>query len=150
MERAIRLLAAKSRSTAELRSRLLEKEWANEKEVEEIIDKLRGYGYLNDRDLAHSVARAEIRRKPQGRRRLRQVIARREIERPLVDEAVEAALAELPESELINAAIEKRVRTRGVPQTREEAKKLFDHLLRRGFDLDLVRERVEALRRSAA
>jgi SOS response regulatory protein OraA/RecX len=46
---------------------------------------------------------------------------------------------------LIDRAIEKRVRLRGKPQTRAEAKKLFDHLLRQGFTFELVSEKVRAI-----
>jgi SOS response regulatory protein OraA/RecX len=35
--------------------------------------------------------------------------------------------------------------SRGQPKTREEAKKLFDHLLRQGFAFELVSEKVRAL-----
>jgi len=53
-----------------------------------------------------------------------------------------------PEEELIERAIAKRIRLRGKPQTREEAKKLFDHLLRQGFAFELVSERVRRLLKS--
>jgi len=46
---------------------------------------------------------------------------------------------------LIDCAIEKRIRLRGRPQTRADAKKLFDHLLRQGFALELVGEKVRAI-----
>jgi SOS response regulatory protein OraA/RecX len=40
------------------------------------------------------------------------------------------------------------MRLRGKPKTREEAKKLFDHLLRQGFEFELVSEKVRALAKS--
>ena len=36
----------------------------------------------------------------------------------------------------------------GQPKTREEAKKLFDHLLRQGFEFELVSEKVRATLKS--
>jgi SOS response regulatory protein OraA/RecX len=51
----------------------------------------------------------------------------------------------MPEAELIDQAIEKRVRLRGRPTTRQETKSLFDHLLRRGFSYDLIINKVRAL-----
>ncbi|HZI47042.1 MAG TPA: hypothetical protein VFD75_04555, partial [Pyrinomonadaceae bacterium] len=50
-----------------------------------------------------------------------------------------------PEQNLIDRAIAKRVRLRGKPKTREEAKKLFDHLIRQGFEFELVSEKVRGL-----
>jgi SOS response regulatory protein OraA/RecX len=54
-------------------------------------------------------------------------------------------LCETPEEQLIDEAIAKRLRIRGKPKTRLEAKSLFDHLLRQGFDFELVREKIRSL-----
>ena len=59
-------------------------------------------------------------------------------------EALDLVFAETPEEELIDRAIEKRVRLRGRPTSRAETKSLFDHLLRRGFSYDLVINKVRA------
>src|SRR5260370_704332 len=56
MNRAIRLLTYKPRSVKELRERLLEKVWADEKTVDEVIEKLSSYGYLDDGQLALNLA----------------------------------------------------------------------------------------------
>ena len=63
----------------------------------------------------------------------------------VADEALDSVYAETPEEELIDQAIEKRVRLRGQPKTRLEAKSLFDHLLRQGFAFELVNEKVRAV-----
>src|SRR4051812_24868905 len=52
MNRAVRLLAAKPRSIAELRGRLLEKPWTNEDLVDQVLEKLKSYGYLDDEQFA--------------------------------------------------------------------------------------------------
>jgi len=57
-------------------------------------------------------------------------------------EALELVYAETSEEELIDRAIEKRLRLRGQPKNRVEAKKLFDHLLRQGFPFELVSQKV--------
>jgi SOS response regulatory protein OraA/RecX len=54
----------------------------------------------------------------------------------------------MPESELIDTAIEKRLRLKGIPQTRDDVKKFYDHLLRRGFSYDLVSSRLRDIARS--
>jgi len=58
--------------------------------------------------------------------------------------ALDLVFAETPEEELIDRAIEKRLRLKGKPSNRLEAKSLFDHLLRQGFPFELVREKVQA------
>ena len=68
--RAVKLLAAKPRSVAELRERLLEKQWTNEEIVEAVLGKLGEYGYLNDERFAFGYASYKVRQKPVGRQRL--------------------------------------------------------------------------------
>ena len=55
-ERAVKLLAARPRSVAELRERLLRGKNTNEEIVETVIARLREYGYLNDEHFAFSYA----------------------------------------------------------------------------------------------
>jgi regulatory protein len=146
MNRAVKLLAAKPRSVAELRERLLEKNWTNDAIVTGVIEKLKEYNYLDDAQYARTVALSKLRQKPQGKRRLQFVMSRKKLDRETVDAAIEEAFEKIPETELIEAAIEKCVRLKGRPETREEKKKFYDHLLRQGFDYDLILEKMSNLR----
>jgi regulatory protein len=143
-QRAVKLLAAKPRSVAELRERLLEKEWANEEIVEAVLVKLGEYGYLNDERFAFGYASYRVRQKPVGRQRLQRDLQMKKVDRETADEALKLVFQETPEEELIDRAIAKRTRLRGRPQTRAEVKSLFDHLLRQGFSSDLVSQKVRA------
>ena len=145
MNRAVKLLAAKPRSVAELRERLLEKNWTNEAIVTGVIEKLKEYNYLDDAQYARTVALSKLRQKPQGKRRLQFVMSQKKLDRETVDAAIEEAFEKIPETDLIEAAIEKRLRLKGHPETREEKKKFYDHLLRQGFDYDLIREKMSNL-----
>ena len=146
MNRAIKLLAAKPRSIAELHERLLEKNWTNDAIVTAVIEKLKEYGYLDDAQYARDVAISKLRQKPQGKRRLQQTMSRRKLDRETVDAAIGEAFEKIPEATLIDAAIEKRLRLKGHPETREDLKKFFDHLMRLGFGYDLIREKMTAVR----
>ncbi len=145
MNRAVKLLAAKPRSVKELRGRLLEKFWTNEEIVDGVIAKLMEYEYLDDERFARDTAAAKLRQKPQGRRRLEQAMSRKQLDRETVAAAVDAAFEKHPESELIDLAIEKRLRIKGRPETREELKKFYDHLMRQGFGYGLIREKLSQL-----
>jgi len=144
-DRAVKLLAAKPRSVAELRERLLRGKNIDEEVVETVISRLREYGYLNDERLAFSYASYKIKQKPVGRRRLERDLKLKKVDNTVANEALEMVFAETSEEQLIDEAIAKRVRLRGKPKNRAEAKSLFDHLLRRGFAFDLVSERVRSL-----
>ncbi|MEP6704146.1 MAG: RecX family transcriptional regulator, partial [Acidobacteriota bacterium] len=62
-----------------------------------------------------------------------------------LDSAIKSAFEKMPEIELIDVAIEKRFRLKGRPETREDTKKFYDHLLRQGFGFDLIREKMSLL-----
>ena len=145
LQRAVKLLAAKPRSIAELRERLLEKSWTNEEAVEAALAKLQEYGYLNDERFAFGFASYRVRQKPVGRQRLARDLAMKKVSRETANQALDLTFAETPEEKLIDRAIEKRIRLRGRPTSRAETKSLFDHLLRLGFPYNLVLDKVRAI-----
>jgi regulatory protein len=138
MNRAVKLLAAKPRSVGELRERLLEKSWTNRQIIDSVIEKLSEYRYLDDMQFAHDLAVSKLRQKPQGKRRLKQSLSQKKLDKETVDQAITAAFEELPEKDLIDRSIEKRLRLKGRPETREDMKKFYDYLLRQGFGYDLI------------
>lgn len=145
--RAVKLLAAKPRSIEELRERLLEGR-TTKSIVELVISRLREYGYLDDERFAFSYASLKVKQRTIGRRRLERDLKFKKVDSSTADEALELVYTETPEEQLIDRAIEKRIRLRGRPKDRKEAKSLFDHLLRQGFPFELVSERVRALSRA--
>ena len=145
MNRAVKLLAAKPRSVRELRERLLEKLWTNEEIVDAVIAKLSDYNYLNDEEYARDTALSKLRQRPQGKRRLEVAMSQRKLDNSTIEKAVADAFEKLPESELIELAIKKRLRLKGKPETREDIKKFQDHLLRQGFGYDLIREKMSGI-----
>ncbi len=147
-QRAVKLLAAKPRSVAELRDRLLQGRFASKSVVEEVISRLKEYGYLDDERFAFSFASLKVKQRPTGRRRLQRDLSLKKVDSTVAEQALDLVYAETPEEELIDRAIEKRIRLRGRPTNRAEAKSLFDHLLRQGFSFELVREKVLAASRA--
>ncbi|HEV2884505.1 MAG TPA: regulatory protein RecX [Pyrinomonadaceae bacterium] len=146
-QRAVKLLAAKPRSVAELRERLSER-CSSKAIVETVITRLREYGYLDDERFALGYATSKVRQRPTGRRRLKRDLSLKKVDRAVAESALDQVFAETSEAELIDQAIEKRVRLRGRPKTRLEAKSLFDHLLRQGFPFELVSDKVRAASRA--
>jgi regulatory protein len=145
MNRAVKLLAAKPRSVRELRERLLEKLWTDAEIVDAVIEKLKDYKYLDDEQYARDVAVSKLRQKPQGKRRLQQSMSTKKLDKEIVEQAIAEAFEKIPETDLIDQAIKKRLRLKGVPETREETKRFYDHLLRQGFGFDLIREKMSSV-----
>ena len=144
-DRAVNLLTYKPRSIMELQTRLMEKEWTNSAIVEEVIKKLESYGYLDDAQFAKNFASSKIRQKPIGKRVLKQKLAEKKLDKETVEQAIENAFAETPEAEIIDRAIEKRLRVKGKPTERADVKKFYDFLLRQGFSYDLVRDKMREI-----
>lgn len=142
-QRAVKLLAAKPRSIEELRERLAER-CSSKSVIETVIARLREYGYLDDERYALGYASSKLRQQPIGRRRLELSLAKKKVDRTVADEALNQVFAETSEADLLDRALAKRIRLRGRPKTRAEAKSLFDHLLRQGFPFELVSEKVRA------
>jgi regulatory protein len=140
--------AAKSRSVAELRELLTQSQGTNKADVEEVLNRLSEYGYLNDERFAFAYASSKVRQRPIGRQRLKRDLALKKVNKETADEALALVFAEVSESDLIDRAIEKRLRLRGRPENRAEAKSLFDHLLRQGFPFELVSDKVRATTRT--
>lgn len=144
MTRAVRLLTVRPRAVAELRQRLLEKEWTDAVTVAEVLAKLSEYGYLDDDKFARDYAAYQIRQKPAGRRRLQHELLRHRVEPETVETALNEVFEATPEESLLDEAIAKRLRLKGAPNTPTEAQNLAAYLLRRGFRASLVWEKVRA------
>jgi regulatory protein len=143
-QRAIKLLAARSRSIAELDELLLQTAGANRNVVDEVVARLREYGYLDDERFAIGYASSKLRQRPLGRQRLKRELSMKKVDKAIIDGALDLAFAKVSEEEQIDLAIEKRTRVRGRPKNRLQAKSLFDHLMRQGFPFELVSEKVRA------
>ena len=115
MSRAVKLLAAKPRSIGELRERLLEKNWTNAEIVSRVLERLKEYSYLDDTKFASDLALSKLRQKPQGKRRLQQSLSQKKLSKEDVETALVSAFEKMPETELIDAVIAKRLRLKGKP-----------------------------------
>lgn len=145
LQRAFRLLSYKARTIAEMRQRLLEKEWAESETVEQVISRLLELNYLNDDEYAINFARSRLALKPLGPIRLRRDLQRKKLSPGTVDATLAGAYSGSSEEELLESTIAKRVRLKGVPSDRAGRHKLMAYLLRRGFSYDLVVTRVHEL-----
>src|SRR5436853_2738651 len=139
-QRAAKLLAPKPRSVAELRELLQQGRGATKAIVESVIQRLSEYGYLDDARFAQSYASLRVQQRPIGRQRLQRDLWLKKIDKATANEALDVVFAATPEEELIDRAIEKRVRLRGLPKTRADTKKRLDELMRQGFAFELISE----------
>ena len=76
-------------------------------------------------------------------------MSQKKLDKETVERAVADAFEQIPEADLIDIAIAKRLRLKGRPETREDLKKFYDHLLRQGFAYDLIRDKMSSIDRES-
>jgi regulatory protein len=146
MKAALNILATRSCSEGQLRERLSAKAWADARLIEDCIKRLKKLGYVDDERFAQGYASYRIGLKPLGRARLARELALRKLSRSSIEGALNAVYDEVPEETFIDRAIARRMRTHGRPADRAAAKRLFDHLVRLGFEYDLIVRKLSGLR----
>jgi regulatory protein len=139
-ESAVRFLAHRPRSTAEIRRNLKEKEIAPPI-IDEVIERLEGRGYVDDLSFARYWVSNRQQFKPRGSRALRFELREKGIPDPIIDEV----LTDLDTTDAAyQAALPKARRFSGLDK-RAFREKLGAYLMRRGFDYDTVRETTDRL-----
>lgn len=122
---AVRLLASRPHFRAELEAKLAQRGYPEE-EIAAALDRLAAEGYLDDVRAARDFVAHRLERKAEGRLRLKAELVRRGAS----GEAVEAALAEVPEDDLEAARAAAAAWSRS---HRPDPAALARHLARKGF-----------------
>ncbi len=140
-DRATGLLAARARSRLELRRLLLRKGEPVE-QVDRVLDRLEGAGYLDDADFARQFARTKALGSGMSRRRVQQELARRGVDRAIADAAISEVFAEeaVNEIETVERLARKKLRTLARLDEATRRRRLYGFLARRGFENDEIRD----------
>ena len=142
---ALRLLAATSKSKKRLKQRLQEKGYPGEI-IEGTLARLERDGILNDRNFALSVFQTFSNYRVSGKKRIAFEMQKRGVEGKLVEEILGSYGPEEEREKATELAKIKFSRWQKLePMTRR--KKIYDFLIRRGFDFPLSRDIVERLER---
>jgi regulatory protein len=141
-EAALASLARRAHGRVELERKLLRKGF-EAAEVERVLDSLTAAGFVDDAATSGAMARSRSGRGI-GKGRIASDLRSRGLGREDVDRAL-AAISAGEERESLRKALEKKARTLPAGLTAAaRSKKLFDHLVRRGFSPAAV---LEALRK---
>jgi regulatory protein len=139
-EAALRLLAVRPRSAAELLRRLRTKGY--EPEIgEEVIARLRELGMVDDAVFAGTLVRDRVRLRPQGARRLANELRAKGVDEETAHTAIRETMEgeDTDERELARRAAEKW-RPRAGEEPASARRRLHGYLARRGFDSDVILE----------
>ena len=140
-QRAIRRLARRDHSVAELRQALLER-GHEPAEVEAALERLRRERYLDDAGFAERFARSRMAHQGLGRLRVRQGLRQRGVDRGTIDAGIAGALREVDEREVLDGLARRYWRQHARVEPAQRLPRLWAFLLRRGFAPGLVRDRL--------
>lgn len=153
---ALKILSVRSRSVADLTTRLSRKlhtrfpeEQKRSHLIERVLERLKEYGYINDERLAEQLIQGQLSRQPVGRKRLTQHLIRQQIEPETIQQTLQDTFEVTSEAEVMEQAISKHIQRHGLPTTPQASKRLLGFLLRRGFPYGVVINRLQALLRTA-
>ncbi len=147
-DRALRFLAYRPRSEAEVRDRL-EASDADQSVIEAVIGRLKAQGYLDDEEFARFWVEGRQRFSPRSTYALRQELRRKGLD----DAAIASAVSDVdPVASAYAAARPRALRLASLAGSDPKLfrRKIGDFLLRRGFDYDVVREVVTRLLKELA
>lgn len=144
-EAALRLLAHRPRTQAELRQRLRQKGF-DAAVAEECVAGLSERGLLDDAAFAELFARDRVRLSPRGKRRVVQELRGRGVDAEVADRAVQSVLqAEQTDELTLARQAARRWRARDGEEPARARRRLAGYLARRGFGGETVRDIVEEL-----
>jgi regulatory protein len=140
MEKLRRYCAYQERCHEEVRTKLLELKVYGE-ELEEIIAQLVAENFLNEERFACAYARGKFRMRQWGRVRIRKELQFRKIS----DYCIRKAMEEIEEEEYLQTidtliARQRKKQPQGTPAQRYY--RTMQYMLRKGYEADLVRERL--------
>ena len=131
------LLARRELAEAQLRMRLARRQFDQE-DIDNAVVRLRLEGALDDRRTALACARTEVRVRHHGRARVLRRIESLGIARDVAREAVAEVFADLDETELLEQALERRLRHGLALNDPRAVQRMHRYLVGQGFDPSAV------------
>ncbi len=128
---ALRFLASRSRSEAEVRERLASR-GVDAQDIEGVLERLRELGYVNDADFAAAVIRARTQRRARGRRLVAEELQAKGVSEDVAESVLNACYGdELAVARPVAERQARRLQGRGFAEFRQ---RLGAFLVRRGFE----------------
>lgn len=134
-EFAVRSLGRRAQSSAELRQKLRDRA-AEDASIEEVLARLKEYGYLDDKRFAENFAASRLENERFGRVRTMHDLRSRRVTGSIADAAIENTYKETDETALVEAYIRKKFHAAPRETLFKEDKDLasaYRRLLRAGF-----------------
>lgn len=133
---ALYLIEFKDRTEKELRDKFKEKGY-DENDIEDEIEFLKNYGYINDKRYAEHFTHDAINIKKWGKMRIRTELLRKGVGRETIDNTIEDAFFGV-EDDLVLNQMQTRFKNSDFSNIKERTR-IFNFFMRRGFSSDEIR-----------
>ena len=143
MDAALRYLSYRSRTRVQMQEYLRGKDFPDDT-IQDVMETLTGYGYLDDGRYAREYMESRLRDRPMGRMRIKMALR----ERGIGDDVIEAALSGYDEEDELAQAIaclRKQVSLRKGKTPEIRKKQCYAALARRGFNWETIQRAWNAL-----
>lgn len=143
LQQAARFIEFRPRTEAEVRTRL-EKDEISPEIIDEVLNRLRAGGLVNDAQLAQAWVENRSAFRPRSRRALQVEMRRKGFDAQVIETALED-VDETQEENLAYQAAQKQIRKLNLLDRNEFRNKLGSFLARRGFGYEIIRLVTERL-----
>ena len=133
---ALKVIEFKDRTEKELRQKLTEKGY-DEITIEDEIEFLKNYGFINDSRYAERFVLDAVNLKKWGKARIKSELIRKGVEREVIDNAIEEAFDEIDDDRLFSE-MQKRFGNSDFSNMKERTR-IFNFYMRRGFSPDEIK-----------
>ncbi len=136
---ALDFLSYRIRSVKEITDKLKSKK-ISAGTIEKTITHLEKLGLINDEEFAKQLVQSKTGKKPAGKAVIRQKLFQKGISKNVAEKVIEELYSSEKEKELILEVYGKYQKKLKGPDKYSRRKKMFEHLMRKGFDVDLINE----------
>lgn len=143
---ALRLLALRELSEAQVRQRLAKRDHSPE-DIDAAIDRLKAERALDDRRVAGAIARRETSFRKRGRRRVELALAKAGVDRDVARRALDEHFEQTDRTALIEEALARRLRGQSAIKDDAEFRRLYRYLAGQGFEADEILRTLHPRRR---
>ena len=139
---AMKYLQSRMHSRAELRQKLLRREFA-EPIIEGILDDLTRLGYLDDAKFATAKAQSAADRKHHGRRRAYMELMKSGVKKEVANQVLENVYSQTDSTATARTLIEKKLPAMKRLESIVARRRLAGMLMRRGFDYETIKPLID-------
>jgi SOS response regulatory protein OraA/RecX len=136
LKKAGALLARRAYSRGELRDRLVRR--AEGFPVEPVLDRLLQLNLLNDTDYAYNFALRRIQQDGWSCDKVQQSLVRRQVANAIIEQVLEKISGEIGDESSLDNYLQEYRKRHGIPVDLKSLRRMFLHLLRRGFDEERI------------